>query len=133
MIHNLPLAAAFAVVPHSRPPGSDRRWHPVDGSYVEAYWLPVVGPTAWATGRRLWQLCKDHDYGVLIEALGLARLIGVGLPVIQRAISRLVGFGLAVWLPATQPTLGVLSEWPVVPNRLAVAVDAVRVIPGGPE
>jgi hypothetical protein len=75
---------------------------PIGHAYVETLWLPIAGPTATWTLRRLgvWALaCPD---GVSVVLLELAESLGVGSSVgasstMQRTLRRLVRFGLARW------------------------------------
>lgn len=71
------LDTSFRLVPWT--PDPPESCDPL-GNYAETYWLPTLGPAAWAMGRRLVTLWRRHlptggplvlDADVLAEALGL--------------------------------------------------------------
>jgi hypothetical protein len=75
--------------------------HPTS-TYAETYWLPVIGPSALWTSRRLvgWLENLDDAPGLLVDVPMLAREIGLGDDIglstpIVRTLSRLVDFELA--------------------------------------
>lgn len=71
-----------------------------DDTYVETYWLPIVGPTALWALRRFTGWLASSPSGVTVPIAPLARELGLGhrggagSPAI-RSVARLVMFGLA--------------------------------------
>jgi hypothetical protein len=78
--------------------------YPVDSTYAEHFWLPVIGPSAlWALSRLVAGLSQTPDgYDVplapLAAALGLGTSVSRTAPVV-RTISRLIVFELATMGP----------------------------------
>jgi hypothetical protein len=79
----------------------DRLGHRVDSVYVEAYWLPVIGPASVLAARRLaaWlEASADGEVVVSLEelgrSLGLSGQVTRNAPVV-RTLRRLADFGLA--------------------------------------
>jgi hypothetical protein len=77
----------------------EKRGYPADSGYVEAFWLPVLGPSATFLFRRLNVLLEAFPEGMTTEMNELGRELGLGTSdskhsPLQRAISRLVRFGL---------------------------------------
>ena len=75
---------------------------PPHHAYVELLWLPVVGPSGTWLYRRLWQRVQQHADGTIIDLADLAASIGLGRGTaenspIQKALDRVVRFGLARW------------------------------------
>ena len=78
-----------AVDPHGHWPRS---------SYVEMYWLPVIGPTATWLLRRLNDVVRANPNGVEVDLADLATSMGLANrpnSPFERSIDRLVRFGLA--------------------------------------
>lgn len=79
---------------------ADRRGQPITGSYVELFWLPVLGPSATFFWRRCAVLLDRRPQGLAIDlaelgpALGLGRSLSTHAP-LTRAIDRCVRFGMA--------------------------------------
>ena len=78
----------------------ETRDYPADSGYVEAFWLPVLGPSATFLFRRLNVLLEAFPEGMTTEMNDLGRELGLGTSdsrhaPLPRAISRLVRFGLA--------------------------------------
>ncbi len=70
--------------------------------YVEACWLPVLGPTATWAYRRLGSLAEVHPDGANVDLVDLALSLGLGEglgknSLLWRALARLVTFGVARW------------------------------------
>ena len=71
------------------------------GSYVETYWLPLLGPSStWALRRIAGWLADAAESGLWLPVEPFARSLGLGAPTCRnaparRAISRLVDFRLA--------------------------------------
>jgi hypothetical protein len=70
-------------------------------SYVETYWLPILGPSAtWALRRIAGWLRKAPASGVWVPVEPLARSLGLGASAarnapVRRALGRLVDFRMA--------------------------------------
>ncbi|MEZ5265260.1 MAG: hypothetical protein R2755_26570 [Acidimicrobiales bacterium] len=97
----------------------------VRSSYVETYWLPIVGPSAIVAARRLADRLEDRPSGMVVELEELAGSLGLGRGVarhspVVRTLERLAMFGLARigWdayaLCATVPPLPGPSPPPLV-------------------
>lgn len=74
--------------------------HPVRSSYVELFWLPILGPTSMVLLRRLVIGFEHAPGGYRIGVQDTARSLGVGLPTSRqstflRALHRLVIFRTA--------------------------------------
>ena len=72
----------------------------VRSSYVETYWLPIVGPSAIVAARRLADRLEDRPSGMVVELEELAGSLGLGRGVarhspVVRTLERLAMFGLA--------------------------------------
>lgn len=74
-------------------------------SYVETYWLPTLGPTAWAMLRLLHREPGRH------ATVDLARLLGVQGTKVRTTLKRLEKFGLLRLVRATP----VQTEWRLMP------------------
>lgn len=63
--------------------------YPPDDPYVERYWLPIIGPTAYVMLRRLVAGLADEpegydlDVSLMAECLGLGRGVGEHSPVVR--------------------------------------------------
>lgn len=75
-------------------PVVDEHGHDPRGTYVEWFWLPVIGPTATLAFRRFNELLAGGDE-ISVDLASLARSFGMNLGVFERAVNRLVMFGLA--------------------------------------
>lgn len=64
------------------------------GEYVETFWLPVLGPTAWVLIRRVNQCVDDEFCEFTADVDRLARSCGVSTQTIERALLRLVMFSI---------------------------------------
>jgi hypothetical protein len=73
---------------------NDTSGHMPASSYVETFWLPILGPTATWLYRRLAALCVHHDEGVQLDVADLAAQLGVRPQVIEHTLPRLVRFNL---------------------------------------
>jgi hypothetical protein len=102
------------------------------GSYVETYWLPILGPSStWALRRIAGWLAGAGPSGVWLPVDPLARSLGLGGGAARnapgrRAIARLVDFRLAVidyehGLLAVRRAIPMLTERAVdrLPGHLA--------------
>ena len=94
--------------------------YPAASGYVEAFWLPIIGPSATWALRRLTGMataCPDGARLPLTElalSLGLGAGTGRNAPIV-RTISRLVTFGLARLNP--DGTLAVRARVAPLTNR----------------
>lgn len=94
--------------------------HDVRSSYVETYWLPVLGPTAiWAT-RRIADWLDASPDGVEVSLAELGPSLGIGGSVtrnasIVRTMVRLVDFGIA---STGGETYGIHTMFAPLPLRL---------------
>lgn len=75
--------------------------HPATSGYVETFWLPILGPSATLSLRRLSTLAATPG-GVIISTGELARSLGLGgstgrSSALVRTLRRLVDFGMARW------------------------------------
>jgi hypothetical protein len=75
--------------------------HRVDSVYVEAYWLPVIGPASVLAARRLAAWLEASPEGEVVvdleelgRSLGLSGQVTRNAPVV-RTLRRLADFGLA--------------------------------------
>ena len=81
-------------------PVVDALGHDPRSSYVETYWLPVLGPSCTLAARRIadWLEAEPDGFelalGPFARALGLGEGHGRHAP-INRTLGRLVGFGMA--------------------------------------
>ena len=102
----------------------ERSGHPVNGQYVERFWLGVLGPTAtWLLRRCAAEVDRSDvpvvlDLGVLAASLGLAHHAGRHNP-FSRGFGRCVMFGLMRAAGHTGPlqSLEVRTFVPVLPAR----------------
>lgn len=78
--------------------------HDPRSSYVELYWLPVLGPSTTWLLRRLAGCLDESPAGLDLEVEELARWLGIGerfganAP-FARTVKRCVDFGMAEWRP----------------------------------
>lgn len=123
----LPLHGRVRVEQLPDPPGAE--WSAVS-TYVEVFWLPIIGPTPTLALRHLaGRLGRSEGAaGFDVDLAELAAELGVGGPALNRSIHRLTSFGLADTRPgalrvATQVPR--LSQRKVhrLPGRLAAAHD----------
>ncbi len=103
-------------------PGVDPWGHDPRGTYVERFWLPVVGPSGLWLVRRLAGLLDADPSGFDLDPLDTAHRLGIGGPdsrraPLDRALSRAERFGLL-----RRPLPGLIE----VRRRLA-SVPAYRV------
>ena len=88
---------ALTIMPW-RDPVVERFGHDPLGEYVELFWLGVIGPTATWRVRRLAYVAVARPDGAAIDLATLAGSVGMGganSPGLERALRRLVMFGLA--------------------------------------
>jgi hypothetical protein len=75
------------------------RGHGVHSSYVETFWLPVLGPTALFVMRRIDQGFGRFPHGYELDLCDTAKEMGLGFTgsasPFARALTRLVMFGAA--------------------------------------
>ena len=83
-------------------PVIDQVGHDVRSSYVETYWLPILGPTAIWVNRRLadWLDDSSADDGIEVSLAELGLVLGISGRVsrhspLVRTLIRLVDFGVA--------------------------------------
>lgn len=77
----------------------EQHGQPADSSYVEWFWLPIIGPTAFCILRRFTAYLEGQhhtqvDLDEIAAQLGLSTQNGTQSP-FHRAMHRLVMFGLA--------------------------------------
>lgn len=95
------------------------------GSYVETYWLPVLGPSATLALRRITQSLADcAGSGAWLPVEPLARSLGLGSSaarnsIVRRAIGRIVDFRLA----EIDHERGVLAVRTLIPRLSERAVE----------
>lgn len=119
-----PTAAALAIPVRA----IDVEGHDPRSSYVEIYWLPVIGPTATWLYRLI---ARDwEDGGADLICLDVARAgarVGVGgtgrhCPAIK-ALDRLTRFGLGWW--GNDGILNLKRNLPAAPERARRRLEAV--------
>ena len=89
-------------------------------SYVEQFWLPILGPSAVLALRRLADWLDRHPAGVQIDLVEFGSSLGIGTGTgrhtqINRTLSRLIDFRLA---RITDDLLEIRTIWPPVPDGL---------------
>jgi hypothetical protein len=116
-----PEVLVIRAVPHPNPKVR-RVGFTLDDPYVEQVWAGVIGPSALLVLRRLPVLWREREPALVdLRELGLS--LGLGPSLARsgrtwRTIERLVGFGMAHWLPGDE--LGVRTEVaPLSGRRLA--------------
>ena len=77
----------------------DQRGHSSRSSYVEIYWLPILGPSAVLAARRLGEWLEASPDGIEVPLEPFGRSLGLGgvghnSPTV-RTLARLVDFGMA--------------------------------------
>jgi hypothetical protein len=125
-----PEVLAIHAVPHPNPKVR-RVGFTLDDPYVEQVWAGVIGPSALLVLRRLPVLWREREPAV-VDLRELDRSLGLGASLARsgrtwRTIERLVGFGMAHWLPGTSSACAL--RWRRSP---AAARTAARVDPPGP-
>ena len=113
MVRHDPLSVVAAPVP------SRLGTHPVGGRYVEACWLPILGPSALWVLRRLSAWLAVSPEGVEVSLAELSRSIGLGAATgghspMVRTLVRLVEFGAA---SIDGDRLGVFTALPALSSR----------------
>jgi hypothetical protein len=123
-----PEVLAIHAVPHPNPKVR-RVGFALDDPYVEQVWAGVIGPSALLVLRRLPVLWRERE-PALVDLRELGQSLGLG-PLLARSgrtwrtIERLVGFGMAHWLPGNE--LGVRTQVaPLNPRELARAAEWTR-------
>jgi hypothetical protein len=106
-----PEVLAIHAVPHPNPKVR-RVGFALDDTYVEQVWAGVIGPSALLALRRLPVLWRERE-PALFDLRELGQSLGLGPSLARsgrtwRTIERLVGFGMAYWLPGRE--LGVRTE-----------------------
>jgi hypothetical protein len=81
-------------------PVIDKLGHDVRSSYVEIYWLPILGPSSvWVARRLVGHLEIDtHRAEIGLETFGRSLGLGGGVArnsAVVRSLTRLVDFGMA--------------------------------------
>ncbi len=115
-------------VPHPNP-RVRRVGFTLDDPYVEQVWAGVIGPSALLVLRRPPVLWREREPAV-VDLRELGQSVGLGPSVARsgrtwRTIERLVGFGVAHWLPGDE--LGVRTEVaPLNRRQLARAAEWPR-------
>lgn len=111
-----------------------RPWdrHTADGhhpfsAYFETFWLPVVGPTAAWSHRRLTALLEQHPDGVAHDTADLAAQMGVRPAALMHTLDRLEHFQLARWIGHSRTRLAVRAEVPPLSeHQLARLSESLR-------
>lgn len=110
-----------------RPYPLSQRYHDPCGTYVEWFWLPILGPsTTWAY-RRLagWLHVDGRRDGYELNMAELAASIGVSPSTLTASVRRLVMFGLASFDDREHPTtVYVKATAPTLPGRHLKALPA---------
>jgi hypothetical protein len=124
-----PDVLAIRAVPHPNPKVR-RVGFTLDHPCVEQLWAGVIGPCALLVLRRLPILWREREPAV-VDLRERGQSLGPGPSLarsgcIWRSIERLVGFGMAHWLPGNE--LGVRTEV----RSAAAARPGARVNPPGP-
>jgi hypothetical protein len=106
-----PDVLVIRAVPHPNPKVR-RVGFTLDVPYVEQVWAAVIGLSALLVLRRLPVMWRERE-PALVDLRGLGRSFGLGPSLARsgrtwRTIQRLVGFGMAHWLPGDE--LGVRTE-----------------------
>ena len=103
-------------------PVIDQLGHDVRSSYVETFWLPILGPTAIWVNRRLadWLDASPSSDGIEVPLAELGLSLGISGRVsrhspLVRTLVRLVDFGVAAMGGSTY---GVRSTFAPLPLRL---------------
>ena len=115
------LADVIAVVPWDEVSGHPA-YDPRD-SYVEHYWLPVIGPTCTLLLRRCAEVFESYFTGFDMNCVEMSRAMGLGNPgrwaPFARAVHRLDLFGFAQPLGSvgTVDRLRVRRTVPVLSSR----------------
>ena len=96
--------------------------HEPTSDYAEQFWLPVVGPSALWTHRRLTAGFHTEHRGYVLDLPTLGREIGLGAgtgrnSLVVRTLARLVDFHLA---EIVDDRLGVYTSLPPLTRRQAV-------------
>lgn len=102
--------------------------YPADSTFIEIFWLPVLGPSATVLFRRLNLLLKSRPDGITLDMNVLSRELGLGTAEskhapLRRALSRLERFGLAKRSPSGQ--LAVRRGVGPLPQHLLNCLDTV--------
>ena len=108
-------------------PGRSRgatRVHGPDDPYVEAVWLPVLGPASYVVWRHLARLAHRSPRPT-VSVAGLSASVGLGPPhahqsPINRALRRLVRFGL---VRVDGGAIAVQAALPFVSGRQLARLD----------
>lgn len=96
---------------------------PISDTYVELFWLPILGPTATWLIRRCAHGLTEQPQGYTVDMADLAQRIGVAYSLgrhnpFARALHRCIMFGAAQQI-ALHPrrTLAVRTTLPALPQR----------------
>ena len=79
-------------------PNTDKIGHHPASSYVELFWLPILGPTSDLLYRRLNALLDPNGKRIEIDKRDIGAQLGVAPSVARHALIRMVRYGL------TRPT-----------------------------
>lgn len=113
--------------------------HDIRGGYVESFWLPTVGPSAFVTARRLaLRLQRRPEIAVNVDELGAELGLtgssrrGGGVTRIEHALLRLERFDLASWDGRSLYRLRL--RWPTLSEQQAARLpEALRSTARPPE
>lgn len=120
------------VVKPWRDPLVERCGFPVGSAYVEAAWLPILGPSATLALRRLGLLVHAQPEGVEVDVADLAADLGLGKgtghnSIIARTLRRLENFGMARWRGGALEVRTVVAPLPArYAERLSPGAAAVQ-------
>jgi hypothetical protein len=102
--------------PHFDRWGSEPR-----SSYVERFWLPVLGPSSIVLARNIMAAFDSNNGGYRINSAVQAGSVGLAPGQLRRVIERLVGFGLAKYCDPN--TVALRTAWPLIGS------SAIRQLP----
>ncbi|MFZ4584541.1 MAG: hypothetical protein ACOYNI_04860 [Acidimicrobiia bacterium] len=99
--------------------------HDPDSQYVERFWLPTIGPTAYVTLRLLAATADQHRDGLAVDTATLAIRLGVSSSTsrhapLARALTRLARFELIELLDDSTMRVRTRIPWltPRIERRL---------------
>ncbi len=102
--------------PHFDRWGSEPR-----SSYVERFWLPVLGPSSIVLARNIATAFDSNNGSYRINSAVQAASVGLAPGQLRRVIERLIGFGLAKYCDPN--TVALRTAWPLIGS------SAIRQLP----
>jgi hypothetical protein len=82
--------------------------------YVERFWVPVLGPSAFVLARNITAVFASHHGSYNIDTETQAALIGTSPGQLRRIVERLVQFGLAKRIVTDH--IAIRTSWPAIGN-----------------